>query len=59
MMDLGMSMEVELETDSSAGIGMMSKAGLGRTKHLDTKYLWVQQALRQKKFRVKKVALTV
>lgn len=52
MLGLDLRLEAVVETDSSAGLGMASKVALQRTKHIDTKYLWAQQAIRQKKFKI-------
>ena len=52
---MGSDLDLHLETDSSAAVGMISKVGLQKTKHLDTKTLWIQQALMQGKFRLRKI----
>lgn len=54
MHDLGLELEGVVETDSSAGLGMSSKLGQQKTKHIETKYLWVQQALRANRFKIRK-----
>ena len=41
--DLGLEMQIEVGTDSSAGKAIASRRGLGRTRHIDTRFLWVQQ----------------
>lgn len=55
MSEIGLVLEGEVETDSSAGLGMSSKIGLQKTKHIETKYLWIQQAVKQQRFKMKKV----
>ena len=47
--DLGQDLPVRVWTDSSAAIGIASRQGLGRLRHLDTHTLWVQQAVRSKR----------
>ena len=42
-------------TDSSAAIGICSRQGLGKLRHLDTHTLWIQQAVRNKRIELKKV----
>ena len=38
-----------------AGKGIAERRGVGKIRHLDTQYLWVQQKLQQKAFTLKKV----
>ena len=54
--DLGVTVPVRLWTDSSAAIGITSRQGLGKLRHVDTKTLWLQQAARTKRVEVRKVA---
>ena len=42
---LGIEMEGRVHTDSSAAKGMANRRGLGKTRHIDTQYLWVQERL--------------
>ena len=44
--DLGVDVPLRVWTDSSAAIGICSRQGLGKLRHLDTQTLWVQQAVR-------------
>jgi hypothetical protein len=44
--DLGVELSVEVVVDSSAAQTIVSRQGLGRTKHLEVKWLWVQEAVR-------------
>eukprot|EP00435_Cladocopium_sp_Y103_P026575 s2037_g6.t1 len=41
--------------DASAGIAMGSRRGLGKAKHVDTQYHWVQDRVAKRYFRLKKV----
>ena len=34
---------------------MASRTGLGKVRHMEVSYLWVQQALKDKKFMLKKI----
>jgi len=54
--DLGLRVPIRLWTDSSAAIGITSRQGLGKLRHVDTKTLWLQQAARTKKVEIRKVA---
>ena len=47
---LGMDVTMRVHVDSSAARGVFQRQGAGRIRHLEVKSLWVQEALRQKKF---------
>ena len=53
--DLGLDVPLRLWTDSSAAIGICSRQGLGKLRHIDTHTLWVQQAVRSRRLDIKKV----
>ena len=55
MADLGYHLRVRVWCDSSAAIGVCSRQGLGKLRHLDTHTLWVQQAIRSKKIDLRKI----
>ena len=42
-------------TDSSAAIGICTRQGLGKLRHLDTHTLWTQQAVRTRRVDLRKV----
>ncbi len=42
--DLGMELQGEIYTDSSAALGIAQRAGIGKIRHLRTQGLWVQEA---------------
>ena len=54
--DFGIHVELGAWTGSSAAIGICSRHGLGKLRHLDTHTLWIQQALRSKGVDLRKVA---
>ena len=54
--DLGQDVPVRVWTDSSAAIGISSRQGLGKLRHLDTHTLWIQHAVRAGKIDLRKVA---
>ena len=49
--DMGWSVEVQLLVGSNA-----SRSGVGRVRHLQVRYLWVQDAFSKKRLVMKKVA---
>ena len=53
--DLGIKVPLRVWTDSSAAIGICSRQGLGKMRHLDTHTLWIQQAVRSKRVDLRKV----
>ena len=53
--DLGIELTIAVHTDSSAAMGIVQRAGIGRVRHLDVAQLWVQDHLREKRFALKKV----
>ena len=48
-------MPVVAWTDSSAAIGIASRSGLGKLRHLETHTLWLQEKVRTKAIMVRKV----
>ncbi len=54
--DLGHDLPVRVWTDSSASIGICTRQGLGKLRHIDTHTLWVQQAVRSGRIDLRKVA---
>eukprot|EP00435_Cladocopium_sp_Y103_P007958 s1954_g2.t1 len=53
--DWGLSPDLEVNMDASAGIAMGSRRGLGKAKHVDTQYHWVQDRVAMRHFKLKKV----
>ena len=43
--EFGVTVEAVVLSDASAGIGIASRQGCGRLKHLEVKWLWVQECL--------------
>ncbi len=54
--DLGVEAPLRVWTDSSAAIGICSRQGLGKLRHLDTHTLWIQQAVRNGRVDLRKIA---
>ena len=55
MADWGHDASVAVYSDSSAARGMASRRGLGRVRHVATRYLWIQEKLRRKEIHIGKV----
>ena len=55
MQDLGIELPVHVWTDSSAALGIATRSGLGKLRHLETHTLWVQEKVRTKAIIVRKV----
>jgi len=55
MDDLGLECKVRLKSDSSAGRAISLRKGTGKLRHLQVKYLWIQDALFEKRLVIEKV----
>ena len=53
---LGVPMKGRIHTDSSAAKGIASRRGLGKPRHIDTQFLWVQERLQDGSFTLHKEA---
>ena len=40
--DLGVEVQAAVHTDASAAIGIVRRSGLGKLRHLNVRYLWLQ-----------------
>ena len=54
--DLGYNFRLRLWVDSNTAKAITSRLGLGKVRHLEVRYLWVQEAHRKKRFEIQKVA---
>ena len=43
MSDLGINIRIQIKSDASAAIGIASRRGLGKNRHLEVSQLWLQQ----------------
>ena len=43
LLDLGISVSGQVLADASAALGIIARRGLGKVRHLDTSFLWVQE----------------
>ena len=53
--DLGITVTVEVITDSSAAMGTASRIGIGKIKHLDVGWLWIQDLVKQERVILRKI----
>ena len=54
--DFGIAVNVTVHTDASAAIGIVRRAGLGKLRHLNVRYLWVQDQVKRELLGLEKVA---
>ena len=49
-------MKIEIQSDSSTAISLTDRLGAGqRTKHIDTRYFWIQERVQDGDLSIKKV----
>ena len=53
--DLRVPVEISVASDSSAGLPMQGRLGLGKAKHIQVQYLWAQEGLAAGRIRLTKV----
>ena len=53
--DLGWESEVRVWTDSSAARSVGNRRGLGKLRHVELKWLWVQDAVKEGRVKLKTV----
>ena len=53
--DLGVLVNIVMFTDSSAAKGIVHRNGVGRMRHLETKFLWIQDVVKNRELEIKKV----
>ena len=54
-MDFGIELEARVHTDASATLGVINRKGLGRLRHINVQYLWLQDRAKQGDLKVSKV----
>jgi len=55
MDDMGYECKIKMRSDSSAGRAISLRKGTGKVRHLQVKYLWIQDALFEKRLVIEKV----
>ena len=53
--DCGQELDKVMKTDSSAANGIVHRRGCGKIKHLETRQLWVQEKVVEKKIKCEKI----
>ena len=53
--DLGYKVSGEVWGDASAALGIKNRRGLGKTRHIDTGLLWIQQTAAEQRIKYNKV----
>ena len=53
--DWNLPYKADIMADASAALGIIGRTGLGKLRHIDTSYLWLQQESIKKKLRLNKV----
>ena len=53
--DLGSNLEITLFSDASAGRSLAFRKGLGKVRHIETKYLWTQDLIKEGRLKLLKV----
>ena len=53
--DYGIDCAIRCFSDSSAAVGIVKRTGIGRVRHLQTQYLWVQELINNGKVSIHKV----
>ena len=54
--DLGLEFEVVIESDSTSAKAFASRLGLGKQRHVQTRYLWIQAMVSSGRVKIVKVA---
>ena len=55
MQDLGVQVGGVLHADSSAAKGLAARKGFGKVKHMDIRYMWVQDMVRSGRLELVKI----
>ena len=53
--DLNIKATVSVGMDASAALGFINRQGLGKARHIETQWLWVQQATREGRVSMHKI----
>ena len=52
---MGKVATVTLWIGSSTGKGIASRTGFGEMRHMEVKFLWIQESLKRKRFVIRKI----
>ena len=53
--DLGYEIKLRVHMDAEAGKGVAARRGLGKMKHVELKYLWVQDVVKEGRLKLLKI----
>ena len=53
--DMGYDLKVRIWVDSTTAKAIVARLGLGKIRRMEVKYLWAQQAMKNKRFEIRKV----
>ena len=53
--DLGIDMDVVIRSDSNAAKAFASRQGLGKQRHVQTRYLWIQNQVATGAIKIQKI----
>ena len=53
--DMGYEFKIRVHVDSSAAKSMVSRSGLGKTRHIQVEYLWSQDVMKESFVQVRKI----
>jgi len=53
--DWAMELSITMQTDSSSGMAFGNRRGLGKMRHIQTRYLWIQEHVASRTLRIKKI----
>ena len=54
-LDMGFETEVAIYLDANAAKAIASRSGVGKVRHMEVRYLWVQDAVARRRFTLKKI----
>ena len=53
--DFGITLNGRVHTDSSAAVGICTRKGLGKVRHIKVQYLWLQDTIKKKELGLQKI----
>ena len=53
--EIGRTINIDVDMDATTAMGMCSRTGVVKTRHIQVRWLWIQDAIRDKVVRLKKV----
>ena len=53
--DYGQEVDTTVHTDSTAALGIVHRKGLGKTRHIEVQYVWVQEKVHKNEISVQKI----